>query len=427
MKDFITKRLEEMKDLDNKVLIREVLENVFYALYEESERKYSEVRRRVLDEIPLSLNQYCIHTGLIERIRLDGSHRYLFPMVQSDVINPYPSISELLKAVVRNQTPRLSTIFVKADFLVCRELMNNRRLWSGTISTDVGELQCKFRLVLSMRYFSCIEHLYKLFSFHNLSWITVNAPYLYKMFDIVLVRAEGVNEAMEKLEQPCDKFSIAFEKYGRYIEYDLVPVWNVQHKKIKAEDFPMPALDRVNYEYRFDLTIEGSEHGYLADESPDIIAARQEKEAFIVTSPKEKGLHWNLFKIWQRKDTLTEHQTYEVVSNRQEDSFAGRMMAHYGTTVKTRAELSRLIQSFEISEHIKFLSYQIFWGDVPGETYEGNGFIEDEVRDVACTKTMLLRFQAMQRGDILVRDIMSFLVSQIQLVFPEYRCRGVLV
>jgi len=62
-----------------------------------------------------------------------------------------------------------------------------------------------------------------------------------------------------------------------------------------------------------------------------------------------------------------------------------------------------------------------------GETWEGNKFIQDEIRDITALKTLLLQFKPADKKDILNRDIMSFLVSQIQLVYPEYICIGVLI
>ena len=196
---------------------------------------------------------------------------------------------------------------------------------------------------------------------------------------------------------------------------------------MKSEDFPLAALDKVNYEYVFDLSAEGAEHGYLADfGNADISAVRRERETLIVTSPERKGLVWDMYKVMKREEYVTDYFQYELMCNALEDSFAARMIAHYGTVIRTNAELHRLLSGYDVSGYIKLDSVQIISGMVAGETYEVNSFLEDEIRDSAASKSMLIKFKPQRQATYILRDVMSFLVSQIQLIYPEYRCSGVL-
>ena len=49
----------------------------------------------------------------------------------------------------------------------------------------------------------------------------------------------------------------------------------------------------------------------------------------------------------------------------------------------------------------------------------------DEIRGKEATKTLLMKFRA-DKATYLTRDIMSFLASQAQLMYPEFKCAGVL-
>ena len=53
-------------------------------------------------------------------------------------------------------------------------------------------------------------------------------------------------------------------------------------------------------------------------------------------------------------------------------------------------------------------------------------FITDELRKRETQETMLLHFAAADPGNFLNMDIMSFLVTKAQKLFPEYHCTGVL-
>lgn len=96
--------------------------------------------------------------------------------------------------------------------------------------------------------------------------------------------------------------------------------------------------------------------------------------------------------------------------------------------MRTRAELGRFIRGFGLED---FAVYQdcITAGQFPGEreTYSMNSFIEDEIRDTTVQKKLLLRFQPGKKEAWLQRDVASFLVSEVQRLYPEYDCGGVFV
>ena len=53
-----------------------------------------------------------------------------------------------------------------------------------------------------------------------------------------------------------------------------------------------------------------------------------------------------------------------------------------------------------------------------------NGFILDEIRDRDYEKRLVLLFRKKSALSFLLRDIMSFLVSEVQLMYGEYMCEG---
>ena len=61
------------------------------------------------------------------------------------------------------------------------------------------------------------------------------------------------------------------------------------------------------------------------------------------------------------------------------------------------------------------------------ETYSMNSFVQDEIRDRTAQKKLVLYFRRGQKLEWLQRDVLSFLVSGVQRVYPEYDCGGVLV
>ena len=60
------------------------------------------------------------------------------------------------------------------------------------------------------------------------------------------------------------------------------------------------------------------------------------------------------------------------------------------------------------------------------ESYDMDQFITDELRKKSARETMLLHFAAADPDHYLNMDLVSFLVTKAQKIFPEYVCVGVL-
>jgi len=436
MRKYITQKLDNMKSVTEKNMLRDVMEEIFIPMYDHVEGQYHRLERRVRDQLPFQANQYTIWCTIMERKNAVGGCPYLYPMLEEDLDLPAIEIAGLrqrLEAardakknnyVWAEQEVRLDTVFVQADYLACKEIESNQELIAGVLLTDNGEYKMTAKLSLSKRYIACVANLYRLFISNNIPWQTVYAPYMFKMFDIIIVHVDSYNkDAVGKVLG----YKISYGEHASKIKTGLVPVWNVRKLHIVCEDFPLAAIDKVNYEYVFDLSGEGVENGYLADyDNADISATRREKKSLIVTSPLEKGLIWDMYKIMKRKEYVTEDFSFDLTNNAQEDSFAGRMIAYYGTVIKTHAELQRLLAAYDVLGYVTLESVEVLPPGKTGETYEVNSFLLDEIRDIAAGKTLMLKFKAQKNEFYLNRDAMSFLVSQVQIMYPDFFCVGVL-
>jgi len=425
MRRYISQKLDSMKSITEKDMLRDVMESIFIPLYDHVEGQYNRLEQRVKDELPFMADPYIIWTTLLERESANGRCPYLFPMLYEDLRLPEIELTDISERLRNEREIRLDSVLVQADYFVCKEIEDNREIFEGVLKTEDGDFNIGVRLRLSKRYSICIQNLYKLFISNGRPWQTVNSVYTFKMFDVMLVR---INTDSKDFKGVAHGYRATYGKHDNYIKQGLVPVWNVRRLRIQSEDFPLAALDKVNYEYVFDLKAEGIKHGYLADwDSANISAVRREEDALIVTSPVQKGLAWDMYQIVKRVDYATDFFSYELMSNAQVDAFGARMIAYYGTVIKTSAELRRLLEGYEASRFLKLESIQVVPGEVAGETYEVNGFLKDEVRDIAVSKSLLLRFKPLRRDTYIMRDLMSFLTSQVQLVYPEFHCVGGLI
>jgi hypothetical protein len=170
----------------------------------------------------------------------------------------------------------------------------------------------------------------------------------------------------------------------------------------------------------------GPEHGYLVDgDEGHIRYIKRSYEELTVVSPQEKSGIWSVLKITKPIPTKLGKLTYELVSNKKKDSFTSGFARKQAITVRAKGEIMRIVNSFEAAEGLELEQVDILdRTDGKEATYGVNPFISDNVRVESDKKVMRLRFRSRGSASFIVQDTMSFLVSEVQMYFPEYKCEG---
>lgn len=120
--------------------------------------------------------------------------------------------------------------------------------------------------------------------------------------------------------------------------------------------------------------------------------------------------------------------TFPIMGNGREESFAEKYQRKWNQQIRTKTELAHFIKGFGLEDYVRYQDCQVE-DDFPGnrETYAVNCFIPDEIRLRSTQKKLVLYFQPGKQERWLQRDILSFLVSEVQRIYPEYDCGGILV
>jgi hypothetical protein len=424
LREYVKRQLAAMEGLEDRAMFRDILEQLFLGLTDHYEGLYADLERRIRDEIPAPLARFVIATGAVESKSLDPERGFLRPMDDADCPAPGPAeAKEALAALAEGREWPVGIIFLEMDDLDCRELAGDGgRFFRGVVIGETGERRpARFRARSAAgRYMSRVERLYQLFLDNHLPWQTVNAPYLRKFFDVTLAEAPAGGLPEGRL-----RFEVDWESYGPWVRRDILPVWNVSRCQAKGDEFPRPAGDTPLYEYQFSMARLGEGNGYLMDGSQiEIASVRWEDEAVVIVSPERRDLRWDIYVVHPPRESRTDDFTYPLMTNRRLDSYAGRLAAWYGAGVKTRAELERELLSFPDCGAIRLKGCSVTDQVGDSETYEMDPFLRDEIREPGSRRALSLLFAAGRPGYFLNRDIMSFLTSQAQRMFPEYRCAG---
>ena len=334
-------------------------------------------------------------------------------------------MGEIIQTVKEGRAYPLMRVMLACDYLDLQKFWEKNPVFGGVIRTEGQhkEWEIEVRLQRNTAYLKKIEELYHLFIKNGVPWQTVNAPYLYKMADVMVTNISGEPDKTEKIEE----VSIQFGEYSRIVKKELIPVWNIQKLVLDGIGFPTPCEDHVSYEHNISIHEYGSEHSYLAEDSQNIQSVIQTKDRLRIISAAGEAKKWDIYMLRSLKEHRIDRFTYPLMPNGRAESFAEKYQRKWNQNIRTRTELAHFIRGFGLEEYVRYQDCEIREG-FPGvkETYSMNPFIEDEVRMPAAQKKLVLHFEKGEKNPWLQRDILSFLTSEVQRIYPEYECGGVL-
>ncbi|SDP16735.1 normocyte-binding protein [Clostridium gasigenes] len=423
MDNKIHEKLNEIKELGDRVLLKKIMNSVFSSLEEYSEDRFNQLEERVFNEVPYVKEKYNIYSTIIKRNKIDQTDDFLYPILSEDVEEKTYDTIKILKSIEEKKTSNMFKVFLKCDYLIFKEFISNNLNIKGVIETNKKVHEAYFKVVENKEYTDKVSRLYKSFINSNVTWTTVNNPYIHKIADIVLI---GCKDKIEN-DESVIKIEVDFGEYNKYVEYDMVPLWNIKELKLKCNGFPMPCIDKINYEHNISIVKQGEKNGYLVDyENVDINYVTFTKESVIISSTTNETAFWNLWDIISGEENKTSKYEYELMTNKVNVNFSNKLAFQNPYTIKTKTELARVINSLKASKYLKFKDIKLEKNHLKKikETYDVNDFIIDEIRDENIKKALILYFEPIDKDNYLNKDILSFLVSEIQFLYPEYECEG---
>ncbi|MGG4144647.1 normocyte-binding protein [Paenibacillus algorifonticola] len=427
MKDIIQDRLSRMEDLEQRKILKQLMTSMFNGVVDYQEKMNRELEQRIFGELGAGDDKNDIFVTVCAREDIDPIHDFLYPMLPGDAKQPEIPLHDIVAGLSRKQECKLLTVFMECSYPELNELLARRRIFQGKMETNRGSYTISARVERSQTYTGEIERLYDVFQKNGIPWKTLNHPYAYKFIDLILTGSDRIPEEDEEIVE----ISVDLEQYERFKKPDIVPLWNIERLEIRNSGFPVPAADRINYEHVLSLHKTGVGHGYLVDgDEKDVRYIKRSAEDLTVVSPKEASGLWSVWKLTQPIMSQVGKLDYPLFSNRKREGFIGKYARQQSVAVRAVSELMRLVHSFEAADALELASAEVDGKPLgrSGQTYGMNPFISDNIRSESGKKRLKLTFRrrgAAQAGaDFVLNDVMSFMVSEIQMHFPEYSCEG---
>lgn len=424
MESYINKRMLEIKSVEERRLFKEIVGDVLLELNKYNRNAYHALENAILDKHKIQQSDFAVYLTLTDLTHYDASDDFMHPMIAEDVKEREIDTKDIKKALRAGECHKLFTVFMETSVSDLYSLVNSRRRFSGAARTDKGEYKGEFTLIRNERYMDMIKDLYDIFDVNHQPYMTVCEAYLTKLLDVFICSMEDIPE-----KETIQEITVYFEDYAQKVHYDMIPMWNLEQKAEKTSMYPDACIDAINYEHRIFSSRLKEECGYLVMNTDiEITNIRRVKGDLIISCPLNIPHKWRLYQVNKKRGK--ESYPYPILSNQPRDSFAGSLVEMYRMSIKTKAEMARLMEAFSYSQYVAFQDYEILDGELKeleACNYNMDGFILDEIRVGSLRQSMVLSFRATEPDYYLNEDIMSFLVTQVQKLFPEYRCVGKLV
>ena len=420
LRDYVHRRSLEIQDLRERQLYRQVTDGMMAELFQYLTGQQVALERRVLSEIRAQGSEFAVYVGLTPRGRYDASDKFLSPICPEDVEDRAPLLSDCLD----QEHPRpVERVFLRQDAREVLKFEGDGARYQGTVTTDKGDFPAVFFVKRSTKYLERIEQLYQIFHANHIPWSTVCAAYLYKMFDVYLSDVEGLDAACG---DEVRAVSVDFGAYDPFLHRGIVPLWNLSRVEVSTSMYPSPCADHVHYEHRiFAHRLTPGCRYLVAGLDRPLRNVRLVEGDMLITCQERGPVSWDLLQLNPSSQKL--RYEYEPLVNQPADSFSSDLGALYQQGVKTRGELRRVIQSYGYDDVVSFRRVELGVKAPPEpETYDMDRFITDELRRTEARDTMPHHVSAAGTDNYLNLDLMSFLVTKAQKLFPEYVCVGIL-
>lgn len=430
MEEYISKRMLEIPNLQERELYKEIVGSMIKKIYEYTKSSYQELEGKVLGECRSDRSNYAIYMTLTEQQQYDSTDKFMHPIIEDSVKEKEILCGDVANALKEKVQIKLYTIFLQVRFSEIYKILQKNRMFTGILKTKNREYKGTFCLRRNEEYLDKIKELYYIYEANYQPWTTVCEAYLMKLLDVYLCTSEEIKENSK--DTVIEAIQIDFEEYAEHVRYHMVPLWNLKKVTEKTSIYPEPCIDKTNYEHQiFAHRLEPDCEYLVMDTNAEITNIRRRNGDLLITCPIEKPCEWNLYCVDRPNETHYRNRyQYAILSNYCKESFIADITEIYRRSIKTKAEMARLIEAYPYTDLLTFAGYELTDkapSDWKSQNYNMDGFVEDELRTETRGKFLIIKFYTKDYDYYLNQDIMSFLVTQIQKVFPEYRCLGELL
>ena len=410
-----------------KELTGKTVRETFFELRKEIDERFSEIKERYLNSRIKSKGDTFIETILFDSDKIYNFRESYYPVIEKKY-----SITDLEDEFYLNE------VYIDISYNQLEDIVQEE--YEAWINIDGENYEMKVVFEHDGRYQSKIERLYEAFKLNGKKWKTVNMAHFKRMYRIKVVRYDFrmTKELYEKIKENKDETVYEFGIYDKNILFNKTLLWNIEEKQIISSIFVRPVKNDISFEY----VIKKDENEMLVEnnDTGDILCCYSENlNGLHIISRKKLENVWSVFSIKSiqecRKNLminsiiLEEMPEYFHFTNFKKENFIDKLKESTETEnrINSKVELYKIFSDYEFIKENFFLKEIKIGKDGMDniKTYNCNEFIKNDFELFFNNQKINLNLFAkcIERNNY-TEDMLSFIVSEVQLKVPEFRCRG---
>lgn len=411
---------DELKnlDVDERNLLRGISLSTIANLIEIVGNRMENFERTILDTtIQKNENIY------IASLMIPKKDLYLYEVTYSPILNSDLEESDL-KKVLTDETEEkvLKRVFINLSLEKLVKLEN--KIFTGRVFCGNKEYSLKFKLEFETKYLEKMKLLYDVFCLNTMKWKTYNIPYIRKMFKLVIVEYDL--ELVRELKGGEEIFIDKGELSQYWIE-DYIIIWNVKEENASSDGLIKPTMNKIHYEHT--VIFENVTNVYLCPNFDNKIytVAKTIDNSIKIVTDDSRPIKWTFWSILPIEIRDYSRLKFMLFDNKIDNNFINQIKMENDLRIRNKGEIYRILNSYkDVKKYLKLENIIITPEERKCELlYEVNDFIVDEFKLKGKKAYMYFEFAPLIKNEF-TNDIMSFIISDFQLYFPEYECKGVL-
>lgn len=407
----------DLKNLnkDEREEFRTVILNSFIRITEGIDKKINKFEKRILETVGETKENVDIFIALISKEEYYLYEDKFFPMIENVEVS--------LKDALTIRDGKFKDIYLSISSDKIEQY--NGKILNASITIEEEIFQLKLKLVLNLKYEEQVKKLYEVFNLNNLKWKTLLNPYLKKMFTLEI---EECDEKLLSLLNGSEKIDIKKENLEKIWHEDVSLCWNIKEKEVLGEGVIRPTKDRIHLENTLNFSSNKNVYICPIENCHVYLAEKIGREQIMIISEDKKNILWKIWEIQEIEEEKLKKLNYKSFNNKMELHFINKLKLEKDLRIRTISELERILNSFSIfKRYFSFITATVMEKEIENYIgYDINTFILDEFRLKGYQKNLKIKLKILKKDEFTI-DILSFVISEIQIYFPEYRCVGELV
>ena len=416
---WLSDQIMQISNEASRVEARELAKQVLMPMYQEMKKAYGNIERQLLQQSEQE-KDYRIATGITECSMVDGSHSFLQPMRMEDLEEQVISWEEIANAIKTNTPVRLYKVYFDGNYQELQQLLERKETFPISIKTEYGEYQGKAKVQQTQDYQVILNELYEEFVRNEIEWQPVNAPYLMRMLDVMLVMAD-----LPRQGEVIEKITVDFRNYAPQIRYQMVPLWNVRRIQVNTSAYPRLTPAGIHYEHMVSGDKLRKQCQYLVTNNVKIwdmfrgseneavmtLTGKKQADDLIIWCDQRRPVVWKLLEIAQ-VDNSNYGGDSEIYLNCKQG---------IPKNIHTQSQAIYFAGQYDTKElQLIAVSMQKPVGFQKVETYDMDAFTEDTI--YAKDAELYFTWRMKASGEAPNLDLLSFQMTRLQRIYPEYRC-----